>query len=934
MTTSREGGDEAVDDGSPRSSLGKAKAVASFRARQAARHLPPAIEAAIVRRRHLRLVTANMLERTDPAYLGYAPADVVDWIDPDGLPSPPTAGLDVTRFTARDAAGARAWLASGPYDTDELLVRRTDNLYDELGRTADALRQRLLLADRPAGKHWAGGNRVLFDARCLQTSTLGPRGIGRFARAALVGARASVGDGRLSLLVDPGLDELPADLVGSCTLVTHVNERTVASYSVLVQPSPMTASAEPIVTLLHSTAHKIAVVFDFIPLHFPTVYLRDPASRIGYAAALDGLRCYDDFVCISHVARAELATVLGRTFVGPEADRAVVAWPRDVMTGSGVPAPERRSGPIVVMTGDEPRKNTFGALAAIGAATAGSSEARDVVVLGMSGHEALVHHLSIWAAMRPGEATTVGRLSDEEMDELLDRASLVVVASFDEGLSLPVIEALRAGAPVVASDIPAHRELIGSGSYLADPASPASMERAVRRHRGRSATQARQARTLAQHQHGVLEDVLGAKIRAHVRATGVDLPAAAVYVGGRPLRVGIGTPWAPQRTGVADFSTTTTLELARLCDVTVYTTADADVAGSTPEGVRIKSGSITDARSGHHDVFVSVVGNSHFHLPFLEVIEHIDSVVVSHDTRLVELYMALRGQGGVEKLMLRGTAERALRTPLDDQIDDMRLLQNAGFWEVARRARMLILHSPSAAPRIAAETGITPRLLPFANQRSPRDAHLTPEHRAAARQRLGFDVGPLAGSVHLASFGFVDVRTKMTDVVVEAAAWLSQWGHRISLHLVGSASPDEAAALTRRAREAGIANFSITGFVDDEQFRDYLLAVDLGVQLRIGPLLGVSGPLSDLAAFGTPSVASSGLAVDVDTPEYVDRLPDHVSPVMVAEAIERRLANPISGEEREYLRRDYLDRKSPRRYAEALLGLLTDVATTPARGED
>ncbi len=932
MTESREGADEAEAE-VRRSAIGKAKAVAGFRARQAVRHLPPSVETAIVRKRHLRLVTANMAERTDPAYLGFPPADVVEWIVPEGLPAPPTAGLDVHAFTKADAAGAREWLAAGPYDTDELLERRTDNLYDELGRTEDALRQRLAIADRPAARHWAGGNRVLFDARCLQTSTLGPRGIGRFARAALLGARASVGDERLVLLVDPGLDVLPEELAGGCAQVTRVTERTVASYSVLVQPSPMTASAEPILTLLHSTAHKIAVVFDFIPLHYPTVYLRDPASRIGYAAALDGLRCYDDFVCISHLARAELATILGRSFDGTDLDRAVVAWPRDVLTEASEAAVEARTGPIVVMTGDEPRKNTFGALAAIGAATAGAAEPRDVVVMGMSGHEALVHHLSIWAAMRPGEARTVGRLSDEEMDDLLRRASLVVVASFDEGLSLPVIEALRAGAPVVASDIPAHRELIGSGSFLADPASPASMERAIRRHRGKSATQSREMRALRQHRHGVLEDVVGAKIRAHVRSTGVDLPAAAVYVGGRQLRVGIGTPWAPQRTGVADFSTTTTLELARLCDVTVFTTADADVAASAPDGVRIKSAPISAARSARDDVFVSVVGNSHFHLPFIDVIEHVDSVVVSHDTRLVELYMALRGQGGVEKLMLRGTSERMLRPSLDDQIDDMRLLQNAGFWEVARRARMLILHSPSAAPRIEAETGITPRLLPFANQRSPHDEHLTPKHRDAARRRLGFDEGAYSGTVHLASFGFVDVRTKMTDVVVEAAAWLSQWGHRISLHLVGAASPDEIATLTRRAREAGIANFSITGFVDDEKFRDYLLAIDLGVQLRIGPLLGVSGPLSDLAAFGTPSVASNGLAVDVDTPAYVDRLPDHVSPVMVAEAIEHRLGSPVPWAEREQLRREYLDRKSPKRYAEQLLGLLTEVATTPGTAE-
>jgi hypothetical protein len=204
--------------------------------------------------------------------------------------------------------------------------------------------------------------------------------------------------------------------------------------------------------------------------------------------------------------------------------------------------------------------------------------------------------------------------------------------------------------------------------------------------------------------------------------------------------------------------------------------------------------------------------------------------------------------------------------------------------------------------------------------------------RRAARLRLGFDEGPLADTVHIASFGFVDVRTKMTDVVVESAAWLSQWGHRVSMHLAGAASPDVVEALTRRAGEAGIANFQVTGFLSDEEFRDYLLAVDLGLQLRISPLLGVSGPLSDLAAYGTTSVASTGLAVDVDTPAYVDRLPDDVSPVMVAEAIERRLADPIPHADRERMRLEYLDRKSPQRYAGLLLELLTEVATSPRRG--
>ena len=62
----------------------------------------------------------------------------------------------------------------------------------------------------------------------------------------------------------------------------------------------------------------------------------------------------------------------------------------------------------------------------------------------------------------------------------------------------------------------------------------------------------------------------------------------------------------------------------------------------------------------------------------------------------------------------------------------------------------------------------------------------------------------------------------------------------------------------------------------------------------------------------------------MDTPDYIDRLPDDVSSLMVAEAIELRILNPISHELREEQRLAYLDAKSPKRYAEALLELLKE----------
>jgi len=361
-----------------------------------------------------------------------------------------------------------------------------------------------------------------------------------------------------------------------------------------------------------------------------------------------------------------------------------------------------------------------------------------------------------------------------------------------------------------------------------------------------------------------------------------------------------------------------------LVDVTLYVTSGG--MGTPIPNVKVHNVDelLCPGMQHDHDVLKAVSGNSHFHLPFIELLSRHECVVIAHDTRMVEYYTSLRDRGGATQVMLRSNdprAPHALVPELDDQIDDMRLLKNAGMWEIAQRAEALILHSRCAAARIEMETGVTPIVLPFANQRVPDVDVNDVVVRDAARSRLGFE----PRVIHLASFGLVDSRTKMSNVVVEAAAWLTQWGHSVALHMVGGASEADIELLTTQASSAGLHSFSVTGFVPDAEFRDYLLAIDIGIQLRVSPLLGVSGPLSDVAAFGTPAVASSGLAIDVDAPEYVYRLPDQVSAVTVAEAIEGALENPIDPNELAVARDRDLSGKTPTLYAERLLGVLENI---------
>jgi glycosyltransferase involved in cell wall biosynthesis len=72
-------------------------------------------------------------------------------------------------------------------------------------------------------------------------------------------------------------------------------------------------------------------------------------------------------------------------------------------------------------------------------------------------------------------------VSDETLRDLYAHASCVAYPSLWEGFGLVAGEALAAGCPVVASEIPALREVAGSDAEYCDPLSVSSIADALRR---------------------------------------------------------------------------------------------------------------------------------------------------------------------------------------------------------------------------------------------------------------------------------------------------------------------------------------------------------------------------------------------------------------------------------------------------------------------
>lgn len=137
-------------------------------------------------------------------------------------------------------------------------------------------------------------------------------------------------------------------------------------------------------------------------------------------------------------------------------------------------APARPRAPYLLAVGTvEPRKNLpalFDAFRAL------RREGRDLelVLVGRQGWGSLVQPPDLAPHLR-----LPGVVSDAELAALYAGAAAYVLPSLYEGFGLPLAEAMAAGAPCVASDLPALREVGGDAVRYADPSDAASFAVAI-----------------------------------------------------------------------------------------------------------------------------------------------------------------------------------------------------------------------------------------------------------------------------------------------------------------------------------------------------------------------------------------------------------------------------------------------------------------------
>jgi glycosyltransferase involved in cell wall biosynthesis len=325
------------------------------------------------------------------------------------------------------------------------------------------------LADRRLWYHPAV-LRILVDYRpALRHRT----GVGEYAHN-LAAALARRTDIHVTLFSSSWKDRLPPHAVPGTASVdarVPVSLLNFAWHRLSWPPVENLGADTDVVWSLHPlliptlTAAQVVTVHDLYFLDHPEATVREirrdyPRLAASHAAKADAV-----------IVNSEYTRALVERRLAVPADRIAVCYP-------GAPAWRVREepvepGPILHIGTIEPRKNVEKVVGAYQALKSLLPGAPPLVFAGQ---------VDVPVQDPPDPAIRfLGYVEEDERLELYRRASMLVIASKDEGFGLPALEAMTIGLPVVAADRGSLPEVLGGAGILVDPDRPAEIAQAMQR---------------------------------------------------------------------------------------------------------------------------------------------------------------------------------------------------------------------------------------------------------------------------------------------------------------------------------------------------------------------------------------------------------------------------------------------------------------------
>jgi glycosyltransferase involved in cell wall biosynthesis len=622
------------------------------------------------------------------------------------------------------------------------------------------------------------------------------------------------------------------------------------------------------------------VLYDLIPWIHQNLYLTTPALKDWYAARLQVLSKANLLLSISQYTRNEAIESLDWP---PERIVNISSACDSIFAPTQVPSSLRLSWaseygltrPFLMYTGGlDQRKNIERLISSYAKLPPKIRLAHQLVIVCAVNEEAARHlqQIAFKAGLAANDMVLTGYVPEDQLVALYNACKSFVFPSWHEGFGLPVLEAMRCGKAVIASNATSIPEVVGYPQSLFDPFNEDDM-------RDRMAwvlsdDQARhQLERHAQVQAAQFDWNTTAAVAIDALVNQLPKPKPATQQ--TKLRLACISPLPPEPSGISDYTAQLLKVLSVHYDIEVIVqqeiVSDAWVLAHCP--VRT-----VDWFKRHHPQFDRVlyhVGNSHFHAHMLELIAQIPGVVVLHDFFI----------SGLQSIHLQGDGGQAWRSNLYNShgytallADQLPADRGAVIWQypcnllVLQQAMGIIVHSDFSLQLAKHWYGnhapIDWPIIPLL--REPPDRRLS--DRANIRVKLQLPPDAFV----ICSFGLIGPH-KLNHELIDAflGSALAKDPRSILVFVGANDEGPYGQSLLERINQSAIpSRIRITGWTDANDYQNYLATADVGVQLRTLTRGETSAAVLDCMSHGLATIVNAnGSMADLD-PSTVWQLSD------------------------------------------------------------
>ena len=487
-----------------------------------------------------------------------------------------------------------------------------------------------------------------------------------------------------------------------------------------------------------------------------------------------------------------------------------------------------------------------------------------------------------------------GFVPEEDLIKLYNACKLFIFPSWHEGFGLPALEAMQCGAPVIASNNSSLPEVVGLDEALFDPLDDQAITAKL--------LQGLTDEAFRQHliAHGKVQaklfnwDNIATTALTAMEGKYNNLPKQTNHAIVNPVprkRLAYLSPLPPERSGISDYSAELLEQLSQYYLIDVITdqenVSDAWIIANT----KIRSVAWFKDHSNEFDRVLYHFGNSHFHQHMFDLLSIVPGVVVLHDFYLSAIQSYMSGIGVAplnwKQHLYYSHGYMAVYTATHENYPHEALWTYPTNLKVLQDALGVIVHSENSKQlanqwygnHTADKWHLIPHLRHLPAKNSKEDA----------RESLGFADDDFI----ICSFGIIN-KTKRSLELVEAfiQSELTKKDNTYLILVGENDGGDYGKQITNTIRQAKLQDrIQITGWADTEDFRAYLQAADVGVQLRTLSRGETSGTVLDCMNYGLATIVNANGSMAYLDKDSVMILPDDFTQFELQQALEQLYAS-------------------------------------------